>query len=904
MRNDDVVTIRRTDYLPPQWLIESIELEFDLDPDRTVVTATSVVTRQGAGSAGPLRLDGEDLELLGIEIDGRPLGSDAYTVHPDRLILTPRSDRFTLQVRNAIAPRANSELMGLYVSHDNFFTQCEAEGFRRITYFVDRPDVMATYTVTLRADARRFPVLLANGNLVAQGVEPDGRKGWHWARWQDPFPKPSYLFALVAGRFVCQEEKFTTRSGREVLLQIWVEPGQLDKTAHAMDSLKRAIRWDEQRFGLELDLDRFMIVASNDFNMGAMENKGLNIFNAKYVLANSAVATDADYSNIESIVGHEYFHNWTGNRVTCRDWFQLSLKEGLTVFRDQEFSADMLEADLRAADADGASQAAWARGVKRIEDVRTLRAAQFPEDAGPMAHPVRPDSYQEIGNFYTATVYEKGAEVVRMLHTLLGAAGFRRGIDLYFERHDGQAVTCDDFVAAMADANGRNLVQFSRWYAQSGTPRVAVGTRYDADSAVFELTLAQSCPPTPGQRSKDPFHIPFTVGLVGPDGRDLLLQLEGEPQPVATTRVLELTEPTRTFRFINVAQPPVPSLARDFSAPLIVDYRYADDELAFLAAHDSDPFNRWEAGQRLAVARLIAITDAVEMEQAPALDDSLVDVFRHTLNDGRLATGFREQALQLPAESFIAEQRVVVDPDAIRAARQFVRRELGLRLAADWQAAYAGNATPGEYSPAPAAAGRRALRNLALAYLVDGGAPESLNLARTQLEQAGNMTDRQAALAAIINSAAPFKADVLVRFARDWAGEPLLMNKWFQLQATALAQPGEPPVLLRVKMLLKHPAFSASNPNNVYALILGFCSHNAAEFHRPDGSGYAFWVEQVLALDRINPTVAARVARALERWRKYTPDRQRLMRSALEEVARAEHLSRDVREIVTKALEN
>ena len=901
MRNDDVVTVRRTDYLPPAWQIESIELEFDLDPERTVVAATSVITRQGAGSAGPLTLDGEDLELLGIEIDGRPLPTDAYAVHPDRLVLTPRSDRFTLRLRNAVAPHANSELMGLYVSHDNFFTQCEAEGFRRITYFTDRPDVMATYTVTLRAEAKRFPVLLANGNLVAQGTLPDGR---HWARWQDPFPKPSYLFAVVAGRFVCQEEKFTTRSGRQVLLQIWVEPGQLDKTAHAMESLKRAIRWDEQRFGLELDLDRFMIVASNDFNMGAMENKGLNIFNAKYVLANPAVATDADYSNIESIVGHEYFHNWTGNRVTCRDWFQLSLKEGLTVFRDQEFSADMMEADLRDGGPEGAAQAAWARGVKRIEDVRTLRAAQFPEDAGPMAHPVRPDSYQEIGNFYTATVYEKGAEVVRMLHTLLGRAGFRKGIDLYFERHDGQAVTCDDFVAAMADANDRNLVQFSRWYAQSGTPRVAVGTRYDEDARIFELTLAQTCPPTPGQRSKDPFHIPFTVGLVGPDGRDLPLQLDGEPGPKGNTRVLELTESTRTFRFVNVPQPPVPSLARDFSAPVIVDYRYADDELAFLAAHDSDPFNRWEAGQRLAVARLIAATDAFELEQTPALDDSLVEVFRHTLNDVRLATNFREQALQLPAESFIAEQRVMVDPDSIRAARQFIRRELGTRLADDWHATYASNATPGEYSPAPAAAGRRALRNLALTYLVDGGTAEALELARAQLEQSTSMTDRQAALAAIINSAAPFKADVLVRFARDWAGEPLLMNKWFQLQATALAQPGEPPVILRVRMLLKHPAFSLSNPNNVYALILGFCCHNAAEFHRPDGSGYAFWVEQVLALDRINPTVAARVARALDRWRKYTPDRQRLMQPALREVAAASHLSRDVREIVTKALEN
>ena len=903
MRNDDVVTVRRADYVPPSWRIDSIELEFELAPERTVVTATSVVSRHGNGTAGPLTLDGEDLELLSIEVDGKPLAASAYAVHPDRLVLTPRSDQFTLKLRNAICPQANSELMGLYVSHGNFFTQCEAEGFRRITYFTDRPDVMATYSVTLRAERERFPVLLANGNLVAQGSD-ETRRGWHWARWQDPFPKPSYLFALVAGRFMCNEQKLVTRSGREVLLQVWVEPGQVDKTAHAMESLKRSIRWDEQRFGLELDLDRFMIVASNDFNMGAMENKGLNIFNAKYVLASPMVATDADYANIESIVGHEYFHNWSGNRVTCRDWFQLSLKEGLTVFRDQEFSADMMEADLKAAGGESAAQAGWARGVKRIEDVRTLRAAQFPEDAGPMAHPVRPDSYQEIGNFYTATVYEKGAEVVRMLQTLLGREGFRKGMDLYFQRHDGQAVTCDDFVAAMADANGRDLRQFSRWYAQSGTPRVAVGTRYDEDSRTFELTLAQTCPPTPGQPAKDPFHIPFALGLVGPDGADLPLQLDTEDAPAGTQRVLELTEATRTFRFVNLPQAPVPSLARDFSAPLIVDYRYADDELAFLAAHDSDPFNRWEAGQRLAVSRLIAATDAVEMEQTPALDDAFVDTIRRTLLDAKLATAFREQAVQLPAESFIAEQRVMVDPDAIRAARQFMRRELGQRLAADWRTTYEAHTTPGEYSPSPAAAGRRALRNVALTYLVDSSDPAALELARTQLAQADNMTDRQAALAAIINSAAPFKAGVLVQFAREWAAEPLLMNKWFQLQATAIAQPGEPPVLTRVKMLLRHPAFSLSNPNNVFALILGFCAHNAAEFHRPDGSGYAFWVEQVLALDKLNPTVAARVARALDRWRKYTPDRQRLMQPALKEVAATAHLSRDVREIVTKALEN
>lgn len=895
MRNDQVVTVRRADYKPPPYLVDRIDLEFDLDPELTQVVASMAVRRNPAGAGGPLVLDGEDLELQSIELDGRALGAERYALADGRLTLQPPRDAFALRIRNRIRPAANTELMGLFVSHGSFFTQCEAEGFRRITFFPDRPDVMATYTVTLRADKSRYPVLLSNGNLAGQGDLPDGR---HWARWQDPFPKPSYLFALVAGRFVCREERTKTRSGREVLLQVWVEPDQLDKTAHAMESLKRAIRWDEQRYGLELDLDRFMIVASNDFNMGAMENKGLNIFNAKYVLANPLVATDADYANIESIVGHEYFHNWTGNRVTCRDWFQLSLKEGLTVFRDQEFSADMM-----AEHAAGAA-AVFARAVKRIDDVRTLRAAQFPEDAGPMAHPVRPDSYQEISNFYTATVYEKGAEVVRMLQTLLGREGFRRGLDLYFKRHDGQAVTCDDFLAALGDANRRDLTLFGRWYAQAGTPRIAVATSYDEANGVYELTLTQSCPPTPGQPDKEPFHIPFAVGLLGPDGRDLPLQLEGEATPVTGTRVLEFAEPSRTWRFVEVRQPPVPSLLRDFSAPVIVDYRYSDEELAFLAAHDSDAFNRWEAGQRLAVARLLAATEAFETQQSPHLDDAFVDVFRRTLTDAQLAPAFREQALQLPAESFIAEQRAMVDPEAIRAARQFVRRELGRRLATEFAQTYENHQVSGPYAPTPEAAGRRALRNLALTYLVDSGDEQALALARAQLANATNMTDKLAALAAIVNSAAPFKVEVLLQLARDWAHEPLLMNKWFQVQATAVAQRGEPRVLERVQTLLRHPAYSASNPNSVYALVLGFCAHNPAEFHRSDGAGYAFWREQVLALDAINPTVAARVARSLDRWRKFTPDRQRLMKEALAEVARAPRLSRDVREIVTKALEN
>ncbi len=622
MRNDQVVIVRRSEYQPPAFLVDHLTLEFDLDTELTQVTATLAVRRNPVGAATDrLHLDGEDLELVSLELDGRSLGKGGYEHSDAGLALPAPSDRFTVRIVNRIRPATNTELMGLYLSHRSLFTQCEAEGFRRITYFPDRPDVMTRYRVVLRADKIRFPVLLANGNLVEQRDLPDGR---HCAIWDDPFAKPSYLFALIAGDFVAREERVRRASnGRDAILQIWVEPGNLDKTLHAMESLKRAIAWDEQRFGLELDLDRFMVVASNDFNLGAMENKGLNIFNAKYVLASPAVATDTDYANIESIVGHEYFHNWTGNRVTCRDWFQLSLKEGLTVFRDQEFSSDMLGEES-------------SRAVKRIEDVRALRAAQFPEDAGPMAHPVRPDTYQEISNFYTATVYEKGAEVVRMLQTLVGVDGFRRGMDLYIKRHDGQAVTCDEFVAAIADANGRDLGQFKRWYSQAGTPHVRATGIYDPVKHSYVLTLEQTAPATPGQVAKEPFHVPFALGLLGTNGRDLPLQLEGEPRPGPVTRVLELTQASQRFRFIGVPERPVPSLLRGFSAPVIVDYAYTERELKALTTADSDPFNRWEAGQRLAMTRLMRLTDAAEAGRALAFDDDYIAVVRSTLLDDEL----------------------------------------------------------------------------------------------------------------------------------------------------------------------------------------------------------------------------------------------------------------------------
>ncbi|MDF3035798.1 MAG: pepN, partial [Paucimonas sp.] len=775
MRTDSPQAIYRKDYLPPAFLVETVEIGFDLDPHRTRVATRLVMQRNVTARTKSLYLYGEDLELVQIRMNGRKLSRREYQLKEDGLLILEAPDQVTLEIETVIAPARNTSLMGLYVSGGNFFTQCEAEGFRKITYFPDRPDVMAKYKVMLRADKKTYPVLLSNGNLLEQGDLGDGR---HYALWEDPFKKPSYLFALVAGKLVCQEEPFLLASGREVLLQVWVEEGNLDKTQHAMDSLKRSIRWDEERFGLELDLDRFMIVAVGDFNMGAMENKGLNIFNTKFVLANPRIATDVDYANIEAVVGHEYFHNWTGNRVTCRDWFQLSLKEGLTVFRDQEFSADMIGT-------------ASGRAMKRIEDVRVLRQAQFPEDAGPMAHSVRPDSYAEINNFYTVTVYEKGAEVVRMYHTLLGRDGFRRGMELYFKRHDGQAVTCDDFRAAMADANGRDLAQFERWYSQAGTPRIKVQTRYDKLSQVFELTLSQSCPSTPGQKEKLPFHIPFALGLLDSAGRDMPLLLDDADASTRVQRdtggqltmVLELTKAQQTFRFLQVWELPVPSLLRDFSAPVILEYDYSDEELAFLMARDSDAFNRWEAGQRLAMRRLLG--KIAGEEGAGALDPLFVESFRSILNDAGLDPAYREAALTLPSEAMIAEAMDVVDPQAIAEAREFVRLELAHQLRDDWLLAYQGNLTPGSYSPDHLSAGRRALKNLSLSYLARSDDSVVHDMVWSQVQNANNMTDRIAALGALVNGSSPNKEAALVDFYREFENEALVIDKWFTLQATA-----------------------------------------------------------------------------------------------------------------------
>ncbi|WP_459618128.1 aminopeptidase N [Bordetella sp. 2513F-2] len=897
MRTETPVTIHRKDYRPYPYAIPQVDLVFELDPEATQVQCTMRIERRlGEAADTPLVLDGEDLELLALHVDGKAWPASRYAIEDGNLVVSGLPAQAEVRILSRCHPEANSTLMGLYVSGGNFFTQCEAEGFRRITWFADRPDVMSRYRVTLRASTD-YPVLLSNGNLLGTAELPDGR---HEARWEDPFPKPCYLFALVAGRLTHRETRVRTQSGREVLLQVYSDPGSESRTEWALESLVRALRWDEQRFGLELDLDRFMVVAVRDFNMGAMENKGLNIFNAAYVLADPDTATDANYEGIESVIGHEYFHNWTGNRVTCRDWFQLSLKEGLTVFRDQEFSADMMARDLDAA------AAASARAVKRIDDVATLRAAQFPEDAGPMAHPIRPDSYQEIGNFYTATVYEKGAEVIRMQHTLLGEEGFRAGMDEYFRRHDGQAVTCDDFVAAMESVYmrqhpGRDLRVFRNWYSQAGTPRVSVELAYDAAAQRCTITLAQRCDPVgverrAGNSAKQPFHIPFAVGLLDRAGQPLPLRLNGAQHDTA---LLELTTERQQWVFEGIPSEPVPSLLRGFSAPVIVDYAWRDDELALLSAHDTDPFARWEAGQELATRQILALARQHQAGAPLQADPAFVQAWRAQLVDPALDAAYRARVLALPSEKTLAERMDRIDPPALAAARDFLRAELGRRLAAEWRAAFDANQTPGPYSPAPGPAGRRALKNQALAHLMAAGVDGAQALARQQYEQAGNMTDSMAALSALLNyGTGDAPADALASFYARWQGDPLVVDKWFTLQATARSTD-----VAAVRALMAHPAFTLRNPNRARALVFQFCLNNARGMHRPDGAGYGFWAEQVVALDALNPEVAARLARALDNWSRFVPALREPMHQALQRVQAHPGLSRNVMEITSKALE-
>ena len=910
-REGPSVLVKREDYAPPAYWVESVDLTFDLDPAKTRVLNRMRLRRNPDVPVQPLRLDGEDLNLARVLVNGQ---GTSFKLEDGQLVLNNLpcmaeggEPTFDLEIFTTCNPAKNTKLMGLYVSQDTFFTQCEAEGFRRITYFLDRPDVMASYTVTLRADKAKYPVLLSNGNLVDEGPLEDGPNGArHFAKWVDPHKKPSYLFALVAGRLACRSQPIRTRSGTDHLLQVYVRPGDLDKTEHAMHSLMASIAWDETRFGLPLDLERFMIVATSDFNMGAMENKGLNIFNTKYVLASPATATDVDFANVESVVAHEYFHNWTGNRVTCRDWFQLSLKEGLTVFRDQEFSMDMAGSPS-------------ARAVKRIEDVRVLRTAQFPEDAGPMAHPVRPDSYMEINNFYTVTVYEKGAEVVRMMQSLAtanasddGRAGFAKGMKLYFERHDGQAVTCDDFAQAIADANpgsplAQHLPQFKRWYAQAGTPRVRVNGHFDAESKTYALTFNQRCEPTPGQPDKQPFVIPMALGLLDANGQPLPVQLEGEPPATPDTRTFVLTQATQTLVFAGLQAAPVASLLRGFSAPVVLEFDQDDAQLLLLLAHDPDPFNRWEAGQRLAVRQALSLIQQAQWSpDAPGavLPDAFVQAMRAVLRDPELDPAFKELVLTLPSESYLAEQLDAVDPQRIHAVRQAMRNALALALQADWAWAYDTHRTTGGYQPDALSSGRRALANLALLNLclaaVHHNDPVWPGKTLQRFKDASNMTDRFGALTALVASGHPLGAQALERFHALFKGDELVIDKWFALQAGTPDVGGQ--VLGQVRKLMAHPDFNIKNPNRARSVISTFCQGNPAGFHRTDAGGYVFWSEQVLELDAINPQVAARLARALDRWRKLVEPYRSAAKEAISRVAARTELSNDVREVVTRAL--
>ena len=868
---------RLADYRPPAFTIDSVDLDIRLDRSATMVTARLSIRPTSDASRGEaLRLDGDEIMLTGLALDGAPLGADRFEASPSALVIraVPHAP-FTLTIETRIDPTANTKLMGLYRSGSAYCTQCEAEGFRRITYFLDRPDVLAVYTTRIEAEKSEAPVLLANGNPVESGVVPGTDR--HFAVWHDPFPKPSYLFAIVAGDLGCISDHFTTASGRLVELRIYCEHGKEARCHYAMDALKRAMRWDETAFGRSYDLDVFNIVAVSDFNMGAMENKGLNIFNDKYVLADSETATDADYANIESVIAHEYFHNWTGNRITCRDWFQLCLKEGLTVFRDQEFSSDMRS-----------------RAVKRIADVRTLQARQFPEDGGPLAHAVRPEIYHEISNFYTPTVYEKGAEVVRMLKTVIGEAGFRSGMDLYFERHDGAAVTIEDFLACFQDATDTDLSQFALWYSQAGTPQLVATGHYDAHRRRYTLELAQSLAPTPGQPVKRPIYLPIRFGLIGPNGADLAF--ESVSGAKVADGVIHLTKAMQTVTFEGVAARPVPSLLRGFSAPTRLAIDISAEDLLFQVRADSDPFNRWQAAQTLAMRGLVA---AAVSGRAPTADPALVDALGAVLDDERLEPAFRAQVLQLPSEADVAREiGENVDPDAIALARKTLRAAIGTSLGSRLRTIHQDSGTPRGFSPDAASAGIRALRNTALDLIVASGEQAGIDAARRQAETAETMTDRLAALATLCHAALPERLGALAAFHERYRDDALVLDKWLTLEASVPVNE----TLDRVRALVTHPSFSVSNPNRVRALIGSFSSVNQTQFNRADGAGFAFVARFILDLDQRNPQTAARLLVAFRSWRSLEPVRRAAAEEALRRIAAAPNLSPDVADIVQRTL--
>jgi aminopeptidase N len=859
--------IYRKDYSAYPWEIGQLDLRFSIGDSKTrVIARMNLQNRTPGAGESELELDGKGLELRSISIDGEQLDASRYEVSGETMTINRVPDQCVLETEVDIRPAENTALEGLYQAGDFLLTQCEAEGFRAITWFPDRPDVMTRYTVTIEADAQTYPVLLSNGNAVESGEADNGR---HWVKWVDPFPKPSYLFGLVAGDLAHIEDHFVTRSGRDVTLKVYVEHENIDRCDHAMESLINAMKWDEDRFDLEYDLDIYNIVATNDFNMGAMENKSLNIFNSKYVLARPDTATDGDYQAIEGVIGHEYFHNWTGNRVTCQDWFQLTLKEGLTVFRDEEFSADM-----------------QSRAVKRIQDIRDLRERQFPEDAGPMAHPIRPDRYIEINNFYTATVYQKGATIIRMYHTLLGEEGFQKGMKLYFERHDGQAVSCDDFLAAMADANDKDLEHFGQWYSQSGTPEVSVKTRHDLETGKYHVTLSQHTPPSHDQAEKSPLVIPFAIGLLGAEGKELALQLEQEQEAGDTTRLLMLDEESQEFTFVNIFEPVVPSLLRDFSAPVKVHYPWTVAELSHVIAYDPDAFARWEAAQQLAQQSILEQVRNRAAGQEMHLEPGLKDAFSGLLSDHMADPALLAEALRME----------VVDVDGIHAARQFVRGALAIALSQQFRFRYDELNDGSAYSKSQQSMARRSMKNVCLSYLVK--TPEGEDLAKDQFDNSDNMTDILAGLRGLVMEGASSAAAALSAFEKKWTGDALVMDKWFAMQAIRPAHD----TVRQVEALMDHPEFSIRNPNKVRSLIGVFSMLNPTGFFAPDGAGIDFHARQVIALDAINPQMAARMASAFNRWKRYDSDRKALMKSALEKIAAVTGLSPDTSEIVNSAL--
>lgn len=880
MKFDKHEAIYLADYRPPAFFITDVDLTFELDLEKTRVTAKSSLKRNNKREPElPLVLNGRKLSLKKVAIDGRELSADAYHLDAEELTIPSVPDSFELEIVTELNPKVNTELEGLYCSSGNFCTQCEAEGFRKITFYIDRPDIMARFTTKIVVD-RSIPVLLSNGNLVDHGELSDNL---HYAVWQDPFPKPSYLFALVAGDLVYVEDHYKTRSGRQVRLQIFVEEHNRHRCDHAMQSLKKAMAWDEKVYGLEYDLDQYMVVAVDDFNMGAMENKGLNVFNSKFVLAEPLTATDQDYELIEAVIAHEYFHNWTGNRVTCRDWFQLSLKEGLTVFRDQQFSSDMIS-----------------KAVKRISDVTFLRNVQFPEDGGPMAHSVRPDSYIEINNFYTVTVYEKGAEVIRMLHTLVGKENFRKGMDLYFERHDGQAVTTDDFVSAIETAAGIDLSQFRLWYSQAGTPEIKVHFDYDEVKGECTFKVEQNCPQTKNQPAEKPFHIPLALGLIDNEGNDYDIASKVGEKGTEKTHIFELYNNTETFVITNIPQRPVPSFLRSFSAPVKLHYDYTDEELCFLLENDADPFNRWEAGQRLFCRVLLNLISSYKKSSHVSLPGYFVETFGALLkNHKNTEASFLARLLTLPSDRYLGECMESVDVEAIHTVRQSVIKELALILKGEFEEIYNINRGKDPYRYSAKAAGERSLKNTCLFYRMTLNDEESRSMGTEQFIQSDNMTDVLAALKGFVhNQDCPEKKTVIVSFYNSWQKEPLVLDKWFSLQATAPFQA----TIEEVQLLSEHPLFSIKNPNRVRALIGAFASGNEIAFHDLSGKGYTFIVDKVLQLNKLNPQIGARLLGVLSRWRRYDRVRQDLMKEQLERVLAADELAKDIYEVAARSL--